>query len=124
MTRIDGMTVGSGRLLKEDDTVANIADLLSIIAGGGSGEPSVVKLFGNTLVEQKTQADAVENVITFSENINAIEIYHSEDAWQTFIVNGLSLIIPSGGYRTPIAGVPASTVTIPAGINCIVGRLV
>ena len=83
-----------------------------------------VQLSGSTLAEQKTNADAVANVLTFTENISAIEIYHEEATWQTFTVNGISLTIPAGGYRTPIAGTVAKTVTIPAGVNCIVGRLV
>ena len=83
-----------------------------------------VDIKGSILVEQKTQADAVANVITFSANISAIEIYHEELTWQDFIVNGLPIKIPAGGYRTPIAGVSATTVTIPDGINCLVGRLV
>lgn len=84
---------------------------------------AVVQLSGSNLTEQKTQADAVANVITFTGDITAIEIYHESATWQTFIVNGITLKIPSGGYRTPIAGTVAKTVTIPAGINCIVGRL-
>lgn len=82
-----------------------------------------MQLSGSILVEQKTQADAVANVITFTENISTIEVYHAEATWQTFTVNGLTLTIPAGGYRTPIGGITAKTVTIPAGINCIVGRL-
>lgn len=83
-----------------------------------------VELTGNILQEQKTQDDTVDNVITFSENISAIEIFHAEDTWQQFVVNGLTLNIPPGGYRTPIAGATGKTVTIPANIKCIVGRLV
>jgi len=82
-----------------------------------------MQLTGSILAEQKTQADAVDNVITFTENISAIEIYHAEPTWQTFTVNGIALTIPAGGYRTPIAGTVAKTITIPAGVNCIVGRL-
>jgi len=82
-----------------------------------------VQLTGSILQEQKTQADAVENIITFSANISNIEIYHEEVTWQTFIINGLTLLIPAGGYRTPIGGVAAATITIPAGIDCLVGRL-
>lgn len=89
-----------------------------------STNPFHVSLSGSILQEQKTQADAVANVITFSTNIVCIEIYHEAATWQTFIVNGLTLQIPSGGYRTPVGGTPAATVTIPAGLNCIVGRLV
>lgn len=79
---------------------------------------------GNTLAEQLTNDDAVNNVLTFSANINSIEIFHNEASWQEFIVNGITLTIPSGGYRTPIGGTPGATVTIPAGVACIVGRLV
>lgn len=185
MANIANMTVGSGRRIKEDDTIVNVADMIEAIyhalvvnkdAGvvlGGSAEIQVsaeleegslvglvpgtevaltagavvdlaegvevglasgaevdlvsgasVAIVGNTLTEQKTQADAVANVITFSQNINVIEIFHAEATWQNFIVNGLTLVIPSGGYRTPIAGVPGLTVTIPAAVNCIVGRLI
>jgi len=82
-----------------------------------------VQFSGSKLEEQKTQVNAVANVITFVGDINAIEIFHNEAIWQTFIVNGITLVIPAGGYRTPIAGTVAKTVTIPAGVNCIVGRL-
>jgi hypothetical protein len=95
--------------------------LASILNQLQSGTP--VTLNGSLLQEQKTQADAVSNVITFSVNITAIEIYHEESTWQEFGVNGLTLHVPAGGYRTLIGGTPAATVTIPSGINCIVGRL-
>lgn len=91
---------------------------------GKGGWVTPVELTGNVLQEQKTQADAVDNVITFSENITAIEIFHAEDTWQQFVVNGITLNIPAGGYRTPITGVAGATVTIPANIKCVVGRLV
>lgn len=81
-------------------------------------------LTGTILAEQKTNADAVNNIITFTEDINAIEIYHEEQDWQDFVVNGIPLKIPPGGYRTPIGGTIGKTVTIPANVNCIVGRLV
>ena len=83
-----------------------------------------VQLTGSILAEQKTNADAVANVITFSANISVIEIYHESSTWQTFIVNGLTLKIPAGGYRTPVGGTPGATVTIPTGLSCIIGRLV
>ena len=84
---------------------------------------NAIQLSGSKLEEQLTNSDAVANVLTFSENITAIEIYHEAVAWQDFIVNGLTLKIPPGGYRTMISGVAGATVTIPAGLSCIVGRL-
>jgi len=89
-----------------------------------SSNPLYVSIAGSKLEEQKTNADAVTNVITFSANISAIEIFHDSATWQTFTINGLSVIVPGGGYRTAIGGTPAATVTIPAGLSCIVGRLV
>ena len=86
--------------------------------------PIPTRLAGSSLTEQKTQADADNNVITFSTNILAIDIYHAEATWQDFVVNGLTLKVPAGGYRTSIGGTLGATVGIPAGINCIVGRLV
>ena len=88
-----------------------------------AANPASVQLTGSILVEQKTNADAVNNVITFSENIVAIEIFHNEVTWKEFIVNGLIITVPAGGYSTPIGGVTSSNVTIPS-ISCIVGRLI
>ena len=76
-----------------------------------------------TLAEQKTDADAIANIITFSEPIEAIEIYHEESTWQTFIINGIPIIIPAGGWSRPVGGVASTDVTIPP-ITCLVGRLV
>ena len=82
-----------------------------------------VQLSGSILAEQLTNDDAVANVLTFSENISIIEIFHEELTWQEFTVNGVTLTVPGGGYRTPIGGTPVATVTIPS-ISCIVGRLI
>lgn len=82
-----------------------------------------VVLSGSCLREQLTDADAVANVLTFSENITAIEIFHESVYWQEFIVNGLTITVPAGGYRTPVGGTPSMQVTIPVGVPCIVGRL-
>ena len=98
----------------------NVANKLVVNADGTIG----VSLSGSKLEEQLDQDDAITNVLTFSENITAIEIYHEETIWQSFMVNGIALKIPAGGYRTPVGGIAGATVTIPAGVNCLVGRLV
>lgn len=105
------------------DADGNEIEITAKMNKDGTGLTHEVEVAGNLLQEQKTQADAVDNVITFSENITAIEIFHAEDTWQQFVVNGITLNIPAGGYRTPIAGVAGTTVVIP-NIKCIVGRLV
>jgi len=78
---------------------------------------------GTVIVEQKTQADAESNKVTFSAPIKAIEIYHADATAKDFIVNGLTLKIPAGGYRTRVGGTPSAEVTIPASVTCILNRL-
>lgn len=78
---------------------------------------------GTVIVEQKTQDDATSNKVTFSAPIKAIEIYHAEATAKDFIVNGLTLKIPAGGYRTRVGGTPSAEVTIPATTTCILNRL-
>lgn len=80
---------------------------------------------GNRVEEVLTQDNAsLDNVLTFEEPIQSIEIWHNEDDPKEFIVNGITLVIASGGWRSPVGGTPSNEVTIPAGITCIVKRLV
>lgn len=93
------------------------------VSDNANRELGKVQPSGSLLAEQLTEADAVANVLTFAATISAIEIYHEEDTWQTFTVNGLSLEIPAGGWSRSVGGVASAEVTIPEGIDCIVGRL-
>ena len=101
------------------DVTTTVGEVLAALEGA-----LTTKLSGNTVAEQQTQADAESNVLTFSEDITSIEIWHDEDAPQEFTVNGLTLMIAPGGWRSPIGGTPGDTVTIPANVDCIVSRLV
>lgn len=87
-------------------------------------DPFLTQLTGRNVAEAKTQADAVADVITFSESIQVVEIYHDEPTVQTFIVNGLTLPVARGGWRSGVAGTPSADVTIPTGIDCVVSRCV
>lgn len=78
---------------------------------------------GTVIVEQKTQADAQSNKVTFSAPIKAIEIYHAEATAKDFTVNGFTLKVPPGGYRTRVGGTPSAEVTLPASVTCILNRL-
>ena len=79
----------------------------------------------NKVTEQLDQTDAdTLNILTFEEPIESIEIWHDEATPQDFTVNGLTLKIASGGWRSPVGGTPSAEVEIPAGITCIVSRLV
>lgn len=91
---------------------------------GKGGWVTPVEINGSIVQEQKAEADAVDNVITFSEPVSVIEIYHDAATRQQFIVNGITLYVPPGSYRTPVGGTPSNQVIIPAGVSCIVGRLV
>ena len=74
--------------------------------------------------EQLSDDDAdVNNILTFSEDINAVEIWHNETGLEEFEVNGLSLKIGPGGWRSAIGGTASSEVEIPDGVECTVTRL-
>lgn len=78
------------------------------------------------LAQQKTQADAVAGVLTFSANISVIEIYNT-DATNAgvFTVNGLAINVPAGkSYMTAIGGTPGPTVSITGATTYIVSRYV
>jgi hypothetical protein len=109
---------------KQLDPDAPEATALGLLRGQLHYMANGISILGCVLQEQKTNADAVDDVITFAANIAVIEIYHAESTWQQFAVNGITMNIPAGGYRTPIGGTPGATVTIPASVECIVGRLV
>lgn len=91
---------------------------------GALAAGSEVMLKGSKATQPLTQADAVANVLTFPAPIESIEIYHDEATVQTFVVNGLSLPIAAGGWRSPVGGTPSAEVTIPASVDCVVARLV
>ena len=81
------------------------------------------RLFAGKVEEVQDQTDAEDNVLTFSAPIAGVEIYHAEATAQEFEVNGLTLTVPPGGWRSPIGGTESAEVTIPEGVDCIVMRL-
>ena len=102
------------------------AGILKVVVVGNEDEGEEIvsaRLIGSTVEESKTQADADSNVITFSANIDGVEIYHAEDTGQEFVVNGITLAVPAGGWRALIGGTPGKTVTIPANVDCTVARM-
>ena len=114
-------------MLATDVTVEGVTVDLSTVElnqGAPGQNPWPVTLSGTKVAEHLTEADAVANVLTFSAPIGVIEIYHESATRQAFTVNNITLYVPPGYYRTPVDGVPSAEVTIPAGVSCIVGRLV
>jgi hypothetical protein len=72
-----------------------------------------ISLTGNSVAEQKTQADAVTGTVTFSENIQFLEIYNTDGTNQgVFNVNGINITVPAGkSFKSEFKGTPRATVT-------------
>ena len=80
-----------------------------------------VELSGSTVAEDsQTEDDATNDVLTFTNPITAVEVYHSEETPQDFTINGLTLTIAAGGWRSPIGGTPGKTVGLPNGVTGII----
>lgn len=79
-----------------------------------------------TLVETFTEVDAIAGVLTFAENIDAIEIFNV-DATNigTFLVNGLGIVIPpSTPFKTIVGGIANNVITITGSTAYIVNRYI
>jgi hypothetical protein len=92
----------------------------------GTTNKVVSEITGNTLAEQKTQANAVAGVLTFSANISTIEIYNTDVLNDgVFTVNGIAITVPKGiAYKTTVGGTPGLTVTVTGATSYIVSRYV
>ena len=86
------------------------------VLGGGDGGNGVF------IVSYDDPGDT-ESVITFSDPVQAIEIYHDELTPQVFVINGIELPIASGGWRSPVGGTPSPTVVVPGGVDFVATRL-
>jgi len=110
-------------------TVSEISELLTaintLLNSQDADNNLNVKHTGSIVAEVKDESDADEsNIITFSANIESIEIYHNETTQQEFTVNGLTLKVAPGGWRSPVAGTASDEVTIPADVTCTISRLI
>ena len=85
---------------------------------------TVTTLVGSVLEEQKTELDAINGILTFSESITAIEIYNTDTFNDgLFVVNGIGINVPKGKiYKSCIGGVLDITVTITGASTYIVSR--
>lgn len=83
-----------------------------------------VLIMGQRVAEMLTNDHAVDNILTFSENLSHVEIWHNEETPQEFEINGITLYIASGGWRSAIGGERDKKASIPATVQCIVARLV
>ena len=79
-----------------------------------------------TLVEQKTQANAVAGVLIFSENINCVEIYNTDTINDgIFTVNGIGITVPKDkSFTAIVGGVPSTQITVTGSTSYIISRYV
>ena len=107
-------------------SVVAIATAASLSGNQTAITKGTMNIAGETLVEQLTEADAVEGVLTFAEAIQCVEIYNTDEVNAgVFNVNGINITIPAGKiYKSFIDGEPSKEVTIVDAETYIVSRYV
>ena len=111
-----GKIMSTSGIKKITDDVSLKAETTKVIG--------VVKLAGETLLEQLTELDLAGGNLTFSGNIEAIEIYNVDEVnFGTFNVNGISIVVPPiTMYKALIAGTPSAVVSVTGSTAFIVSR--
>jgi hypothetical protein len=91
----------------------------------GSGVPVTdVHVQGTKLVQQFTEANAVDGILTFTKNIEAIGIYNRDTVNDgDFLVNGFSITVPAGeSAEFAVGGTPSNKVTVLGSTQYIISR--
>lgn len=83
-----------------------------------------VQVAGNSVVEQKTQAQTVAGKVTFAQNIQHLEIYNTDATNDgVFVVNGINITVPKGQtFKASYGGTPSKDVTITGATTYILTR--
>ncbi len=104
--------------------IKSLEDKINNITSGTTPVPTT--LTGSSLAEQKTQANAVNGVLTFSANISTIEMYNTDVLNDgVFTINGIVINVPRGTvYKSTIGGTPGTTVTVTGATTYIISRYV
>ena len=119
-----------GALLYEINLTTKIRKTYQTYNGGSTCTWTIInngsQLSGSKIIEQLTQTDAATGVLTFTDDINAIEIYNTDATNDgVFEVNGINLNVPKGVlYRSNVGGTVAKTVTVSGSTTYIVSNLV
>lgn len=119
-----------GALLYEINLTTSLRKTYQTYNGGSTCTWTIInngsQLSGSKIIEQLTQTNAAAGVLTFTDNINAIEIYNTDTTNAgVFVVNGISLNVPKGVlYRSNVGGTVAKTVTVTGSTTYIVSNLV
>lgn len=92
----------------------------------GTTNKVVAELSGSTLEEQKIETDAVDGVVTFTNDISIIEIFNTDDTNAgVFTVNGINLHVPTSQvFKAKIGGTVGKTVTITGATTYIISTYV
>ena len=123
-------SVDIGAILYEINLTTKIRKTYQTYNGGSTCTWTIInngsQLSGSKIIEQLTQADAATGVLTFTDDINAIEIYNTDATNDgVFEVNGINLNVPKGVlYRSNVGGTVAKTVTVSGSTTYIVSNLV
>lgn len=103
-----------------DGTTNRVVAKISQVAG-----ENLVQLSGSKIEESLDQSNATAGVLTFTENINSLEILNTDSVNAgTFTVNGISIKIPAGLGWGPqlIGGIAAKIVSVSGATTYIVNR--
>lgn len=86
--------------------------------------PGIVQMMEVVVQEQKTEADAVDGVVTFSAGLTRVGIFNADQTnTGIFNVNGINITVPPNtAFEAVIGGVPSPTVTVTGATSFIITR--
>jgi len=79
---------------------------------------------GTQFQEQRTELHAVDGIVTFTSPITFVEIYNRDDMHDgTFIVNGLTIVVPSEEtFFADVGGTLSNIVQVTGSTQYIISR--
>lgn len=93
-------------------------------ARGPEGGAILARLSGSTLAEQQTEADAVTGTLTFSADLEYVEIYNTDATNDgVFTINGIAVNVPADEvWSGKVGGTAGDTVDVTGATSYIVSR--
>lgn len=86
-------------------------------------KPLTVQPAGNSVVEQKTEADTATDAVSFAQEVGTLEIYNVDIVDGVFNVNGIDITVPAGkSFKAHFGGTPRNTVTVSGSSKYILTR--
>lgn len=89
-----------------------------------AASPGIVRTIEYAVQEQKTQADAVDGVVTFAEGLTRVGIFNTDPVNEgVFTVNGITITVPPDtAFEATIGGVPNPAVAVSGATSYIITR--